>query len=189
MATIAVAHAALAAALALGAAEDVVGGHAEQARRRPWPARGTCRRPPRARQRPAARPGSSVILSVGIELELERRREAFELGIAGLAADDQRDDWPLGMPRLEEPDLLVDVVALGGGRRADDDQRGRGIERGKRLVGEGMARGEVVAVAEDGAERLGDRTRRGLAAHQVLVDGEGFERAVQPLRPAVSAWL
>jgi hypothetical protein len=33
----------------------------------------------------------------GVELELERRREAFELGIAGLAVHDQRDHRPLFM--------------------------------------------------------------------------------------------
>ena len=129
----AVAHAALAAALALGAAEDVVGGDAEQ------PGDDLGEREGLAVAL-LARVGREQLdrlvrdLAVGIELEFERRREAFELGIAGLAADDQRDDRPLGMPRLEEPDLLVDVVALGGSWRADDDQRGRRIERGERLL-------------------------------------------------------
>ena len=130
---IAVAHATLAAALALGAAEDVVGGHAEHAGDDLGEREGLA-------VALLARVGGEQLdrvisdLTFGIELEFEGRREAFELGIAGLAADDQRNDRPFGMPRLEEPHLLVDVVALGGGRRADDDQRGRRIERGKRLL-------------------------------------------------------
>ena len=87
------------------------------------------------------------------------------------------------MPRLEQPDLFVDVVALCGSGRADDDESGRGVQRGERLLRERMARGEVVAVAEDGLQRCGDRARRGLAAGEILVDGEGFERAMQPLGP------
>ena len=34
-----------------------------------------------------------------------------------------------------------------------------------------------------GRSALGDRARRGLAADQVLVDAEAFERAMQPLGP------
>ena len=58
------------------------------------------------------------------------------------------------------------------------------IERGERLLGERVTRGKVVAVAEDGLQRCGDRARRGLAAGEILVDGERFERAVQPLGPS-----
>ena len=46
-----------------------------------------------------------------------------------------------------------------------------------------MTRGEVVTIAEDGPERLGDRTNSRLAALEVLVDVEAFERAMQPLGP------
>jgi hypothetical protein len=170
------------AALPLGAAKDVVRGHAEQAGNDLGESEGLA---VALLARVSGEQLDRVIsdLSVGIELELERRWEAFELGIAGLASDDERNDWTIGMPRFEEPHLLVDVAALGGGRRANDDQRNRGVERGKRLLIQAMARGEVIAVAENWAERRGDRTRRGLATHEALVDGEGFERAVQPLRP------
>ena len=120
-------------ARAFGAAEDVVGGDAEQAG-------------DHLGEREAlavallARVGREQLdglvsdLAFGVELELERRREAFELGIAGLAAHDQRNDWTIGVPRLEQPDLLIDVAALGGSGRADDDESGRGIERGERLL-------------------------------------------------------
>ena len=56
------------------------------------------------------------------------------------------------MARLEEPDLLSDVMALGRSRRADHDQGMRGIERRKGLVAQCMPGSEVVAVAEDGAQ-------------------------------------
>ena len=46
-----------------------------------------------------------------------------------------------------------------------------------------MARGEIVAIAENRAERLGDRAGRRLAAGEVLVDAEILERAMQPLGP------
>jgi hypothetical protein len=46
-----------------------------------------------------------------------------------------------------------------------------------------MTRGKVVTVAEDGPERLGDRTNSRLAPGQVLVDVKILKRAVQPLRP------
>ena len=58
------------------------------------------------------------------------------------------------------------------------------VECRERLLGEGVARGEFVAVAEDGAQRLRDRSRRGHPADKVLVDVKGLEPAMQPLRPA-----
>ena len=63
-------------------------------------------------------------LSLRVGFERERPREAFELGIARLAGDDQRDHRPLRVPRFEEPDLLVDVGTLRRGWRADHNQRG-----------------------------------------------------------------
>ena len=80
------------------------------------------------------------------------------------------------MTRLEEADLLVDVMALGGSRRADHDQSMRSIERGERLLVQRMTCREVVAVAEDGAQCLGDRARGRLAADKVLVDAKAFKR-------------
>ena len=47
-----------------------------------------------------------------------------------------------------------------------------------------MAGGEVVAVADDGTERLGDGPCRGLAAHEVLVDAKALEAAMQPPGPS-----
>ncbi len=55
------------------------------------------------------------------------------------------------------------------------------IECGERLLGECMTRGEFVTIAEDGAERLGDRSRRSHPAYKVLVDVKGLEPAMQPL--------
>jgi hypothetical protein len=82
--------------------------------------------------------------------------------------------------RLEETNLLVDVSALGGVRRADRDQRCGRVERGKRLLGQRMPGGKVIAVAEDGLERLRDGSGCGLPADKVLVDAEAFKPAMQP---------
>ena len=91
-----------AAAFAHRAAEDVVGGDAEKARhdfgQRKALAVALLARV--GREQLDRLLGDAVL---GVELELERRREAFELGIAGLAADDQRNDRPIVMARLEEP--------------------------------------------------------------------------------------
>jgi hypothetical protein len=46
-----------------------------------------------------------------------------------------------------------------------------------------MASSEVVAVAEDGAQRFRNRTGRRRPTCEILVDAETFERAVQPFRP------
>jgi hypothetical protein len=59
------------------------------------------------------------------------------------------------------------------------------MKRRTGLIGQRVAGGEVIAVAEDGAQRVGDGARGGLAAHEVLVDAERFKRAMQP--EAVSA--
>ena len=82
------------------------------------------------------------------------------------------------MTRLEEANLFIDVWALGGGRRTDDDQRVRGVERGKR---QRIAGGDVVAVMKYRAQRLMDRAG-GVAPHKVLVTAEAFKPAMQPLR-------
>jgi hypothetical protein len=63
----------------------------------------------------------------GVELEFNRGRKTFELTLMGLSIDDQRDDRPLRMKRLEGAYLLVDVMTLSGRRRADDDERRRRI--------------------------------------------------------------
>lgn len=49
----------------------------------------------------------------GVDLEFNSGRKAFELPIMGLAIEDQRDDWPLRVPRFEEANFLVDVVTRG----------------------------------------------------------------------------
>jgi hypothetical protein len=87
------------------------------------------------------------------------------------------------MTRLEKAKLLVDVVALGGGGRAEHDQRGRGIERGKRLFIQRVTGREVLVVAKDRAQRLWDPTRRRLAADKVLVNGESLELGMEPTWP------
>ena len=119
----------------------------------------------------------------GVELEFNRGRKTFELTIMGLSIDDQRDDRPLRMKRLEGAYLLVDVMTLSGRRRADDDERRRRIERGTCLLVERMTGGEIVAVAEDGAKRRRYRSGCGLAADQILVDGKRLKRTMQPSRP------
>jgi hypothetical protein len=85
--------------------------------------------------------------------------------------------------RLEQADFFRDVFAARRGGRADHDERSRGVQRRQRLVREGVPGGEVVPVAEDGAERLGNRARRRLAAGQILVDAEAFQAEMQPLGP------
>ena len=92
----AIAHATLAAPLALGAAEDIVRGKSEQS----GDDLGERKRSAVAL---IARVGRQQFdLSLGdaafaVELEFERWRKAFEFGIAGLAGDDQRDDRAVGM--------------------------------------------------------------------------------------------
>ena len=115
--------------------------------------------------------------------EAHRQREGFGLRIPRLSFGDDRDHRAIGMARLEEPHLLVDVPALGRGRRAQHDQRRGGIECCDGLFGQAMPGGELVAVAEDWPQALGDRPRTGLAPDQLLVDGEALEPPVQPLRP------
>ena len=75
-------------------------------------------------------------------------------------------------------------MALGRDWRAEDDQRRRGIERSYRLVIQGVTSGEVLAVAKDGTQSLGDRACGGFPADKVLVDVEAFESPMQPLGPA-----
>src|SRR6476619_5445125 len=84
------------------------------------------------------------------------------------------------MTQLEEANCFTDVVVLGGGRRTDDYQCVRGVERGKR---QRMAPSEVVVMAKDRAQRLVDCTRD-IAPHKILIAAKGFQPAVQPLRPA-----
>jgi hypothetical protein len=111
------------------------------------------------------------------------------LRIVELAVDDERDHRTLGLALLEEPDLLVHVVALGRCRRAEDDEGCRGVERGKCLLGERVARGEIVTITEDGLERLRDRPRFRLPADEVIVDAEALEPAMQPFGLRRVGWL
>ena len=101
----------LAAPLALGAAEDIVGGHADEAGDDLGKSEGFA---VALLARVSGEQLDRVIsdLSGCVDLELEGGREAFERGIAGLAANNQRNDRAVRMPRLKESDLLVDVVAL-----------------------------------------------------------------------------
>ena len=57
------------------------------------------------------------------------------------ALDDDGDHRAAGMARAEQPHLLVDGGARGGDRRADDDERGPGIERGNGGAGHGVRPG------------------------------------------------
>jgi hypothetical protein len=118
-------HAAAAAqrspALSVGAAEDLIGGHADHSRHdfgerevlavALFPHVG----------------GEQLIgfgggVHAGIELEFERGRETFTARIVRLAGNDQRNDRAFGVARFEGANLLADVVALGRGGRADHDQ-------------------------------------------------------------------
>src|SRR5262249_14415588 len=108
----AVAHASLAPPLALGAAEDVVRGNAKQ----PGDDLGESQSLAVALLARIGREQLDFALAdaaLGVELEIEGRGKAFELRVVRLAGDDERDDRPLGVARLEEADLLVDILALG----------------------------------------------------------------------------
>ncbi len=55
--------------------------------------------------------------------EAQGRREAFIFGVPRRPADDQRDHRPVGMARLEQPHLAIDIFAARRVRRSDQDQR------------------------------------------------------------------
>jgi hypothetical protein len=178
----AVADASFAAAVAFGAAEDVVGGDA---------------------QKPGHHLGKRELFSVAllarvgrqhldrligdpaliIERVFERGWEALGVRIAGRAVYDQRDHRALRVARLEEADFFRDVFAARRGGRADHDQGSGRIQRRQRLVRQGMPGGEVVAVTEDGPQRCRDGAGGRLAAGQILVDAEAFQAAMQPFGP------
>ena len=89
-----------------------------------------------------------------IQLESQRGRKALLRRIAELAAHKYRHDRPLWAPMLEESDLLINVTASGRSGRAEDDQGGRSIKRRRCLIVQGQACAEIIAVAENGMQRL-----------------------------------
>ena len=99
--------------------------------------------------------------------------------------DDHRDHRPVRVTEAEEPHLLADRRSPGRDRRADDDQHGRGIERGDGRLGQRRAAGEITAIEEDRLEACRHRPEPGLAPARLLGDREGLEPVVQPPRPTL----
>ena len=122
--------------------------------------------------------------AVGTDHEAQRRREAFAARIARRAVDDHGNHGAVRMPRLEQADFLVDVVALGRDRRAQHDERARCAQRRKRLLGQRVPGGEVLAVAKNRPQRRRHGTLRSRASGQILVDAEVFQSAMQAPRPS-----
>src|SRR5262245_18598193 len=87
------------------------------------------------------------------------------------------------MARAEQPHFLIDRRPIRRHRRAQDNERGRGIERRNGGISQRAPTGEVLAIPKDRSQRLRDRPDGGVAANPILVDATGFERTVQPLRP------
>ena len=112
--------------------------------------------------------------AVGGELVAQGGREILRIG----SLDDDRNHWAIGMAEPEQPHLLVDGRPRGSDRRAQHDQRRRGVERGDGGVGQRVAAREILAVSEDRPQRPRHRPHRRRAPDEVLVDAEAFELAV-----------
>ena len=87
------------------------------------------------------------------------------------------------MARSEQPHLFVDRKSRGCNRRAQDDERGRCIERSNSRIGQVVAPGKILAVAKDRPQCFRHRPRRRLATDQIFVDAIAFQRRMQPLDP------
>jgi hypothetical protein len=84
------------------------------------------------------------------------------------------------MTEFEEANFLIDVMASGGTRRGEHDQRGGIIERGKGLLSKRCTGVEIVAVAKDRSQGFRDRPQGGFTTNNILVDGKAFETPVNP---------
>ena len=128
--------------------------------------------------------------AVGVELEAQRRGEAFLRFVAGhvagvrLAVDDQAEHPLLAPEALELAHFLVDPARSRRMGRADHHQAGRLRQRLVDLAAEVVGAGQFVAVAEDRRQFFRDRPGRGLPPDQALRDRVGFQRLVQPRAPA-----
>ena len=60
---------------------------------------------------------------------------------------------------LEAADFLIHIFAARRVRRANDDQKLRGFERRKRMLGKRCTRGKIFAIAENWTQGLWDRPR------------------------------
>ena len=120
---------------------------------------------------------------VGVHLVAQRLREAFPVGIARLAVDDQAQH-PVGAAQgLVVTDLLVDPVRGRGIRRADHDQRRRIGQRALDLAAEFRRAGQLLAVAEHWVQPPRNRPQRRIPTDQPRWHPPGLQRAVQPRRP------
>src|SRR6516165_5389678 len=77
-------------------------------------------------------------------------------------------------------DFFVDVFALRGARRADNDEELRSFERGNGLIGKRLPSRKALAVAEDRAKRFRHPTDDRLAARQILANAVAFQCCVAP---------
>ena len=96
------------------------------------------------------------------------------------AVDDKGQLWmqvkadvtgrPVRVPLLEQPHLLVDVVAASSVRRGEQDQCRGIVERGDRLLGQPLAGGKLIAIAEDRPQCRRDWPQSGMPADQVTAE-------------------
>ena len=93
-------------------------------------------------------------LSLIIQLESQRGWKAFLRRAVGSAADNDRHDRPLRAPMLEDSDFLINITASDRSGRAEDDQGGGSIKRRDCLILQGQACAKIIAVAENGMQRL-----------------------------------
>ena len=122
------------------------------------------------------------------DFEAQRRRHALQLRrqVAalgrGLPVDDQAQHVRAAPHGLEQPDFLVDPVRARRGRRADDDQELRLLQRSAHRFGEVDRGRQLLAVDEDRGKARKRRARRRRGRQQLRGNSIGLDPAVQPAR-------
>ena len=124
-------------------------------------------------------------LAIGIDLEAQRRHETFAVVAGtGFAVDDEAADAIAAADALEPQHFVVDPRRARGVGRADHDQRLGVGERGLDLRGQSAGACEVLAIAEDRTQAIGQGTELPCGAAQPPRQLIALERAMQPARPA-----
>ncbi|HET9355215.1 MAG TPA: hypothetical protein VFO42_03510 [Sphingomicrobium sp.] len=127
------------------------------------------------------RPPAAVVFAA------KRRRQALfgllplDLAREGLAGNDCGDDASVRMEPSEQLDLGIGPFRRGRGRRAQDDQAVRGLQRLADLGAQVLRGGKLVPVAEDRRQPARHHTGGGQPPGQAGGHPEALELAVQPV--------